>query len=230
LWGLTGVGLSHLQCQPNIGLPKTPPNQGDLQQAPDDKKLQQALRDIATGRKSVDAIIDLRFNFTALHVATLRVSDSQISSEGKEYCLKIMRMLTKKGANLNLRDIHGRAAIHIAAQYGPVEAVQLLVDAGAKLDMLENKSSDPRSNAKGWAPLHQVADRAATPFTGKDLITIVEPAYKKLEILLEGGADPNFKDRSGKSPLQIAEELPDSPNKARVVQRLQEAMAARSRR
>lgn len=51
--------------------------------------------------------------------------------------------------DLNAADMQGRTALHIAALYGRVEAIQFLVSVGGDAD---------RADAEGWTPLHHAAE------------------------------------------------------------------------
>lgn len=51
--------------------------------------------------------------------------------------------------DLNAADMQGRTALHIAALYGQVEAIQFLISVGGDVDA---------ADAEGWTPLHHAAE------------------------------------------------------------------------
>jgi len=91
-----------------------------------------------------------------------------------------LRYLIGKGANVNLRDTKGASPLQLAANLGWVEGVELLVKHKANLD---------ESNDAGETPLISAVHQRDT--------TLVR-------ILLEGGADPDRADNSGRSARDYA--------------------------
>jgi signal recognition particle 43 kDa protein len=76
-----------------------------------------------------------------------------------------------------------RSALHFAAGLGRPNLVQMLLAAGAEVDLADRE---------GYTPLHMAAGYLHTS-------TIVA--------LLDGGADPEQQDRQGRSPLELVESL-----------------------
>lgn len=77
-------------------------------------------------------------------------------------------------------DKFGRTSLHLASSRGDTEIVELLLEAGAKVN---------DKNKFGWTPLH-LASRQGH-------IEIVQ-------MLLKAGADPGAKNKFGRTPLDYA--------------------------
>lgn len=91
-----------------------------------------------------------------------------------------LRFLIAKGANVNQRDRKGVSPLQMAANLGWIEGVEILVRRNANLD--------------------EVSDTGETP-----LISAVHQRNTTLmKILLEGGADPDRADNSGRSARDYA--------------------------
>lgn len=104
------------------------------------------------------------FRRTALHYAVL-----------EEHC-GCMRLLLDRGANREARDLNGWTPMGLAAFYGRVKALRLLIDLGAKID---GKPSVNPSISKFQAPLY-----AATIIGGGEQIEC-------MRLLLDRGAKIN---------------------------------------
>lgn len=88
--------------------------------------------------------------------------------------------LIEAGADLMARNAEGHTALHVAAEWGPLEATRLLIDSGAKVDARD---------LSGRTPLHVLhhGDAAA-----------------KISLLLQSGADLHARDDAGATPLHAA--------------------------
>ncbi len=85
-----------------------------------------------------------------------------------------LKVLIKKGADINAKSGNNRTPLYLAMSRGQIEAVSLLLKSGAKI---------------GNNYLHTAA---------------VKGFGKIAYLLLENGADPNTKDKKGKTPLDYA--------------------------
>jgi cytohesin len=93
---------------------------------------------------------------------------------------KVVDALLAAGADPNVRNSAGRTPLHLAAAGGSVHAARRLLEAGAR----------PVPDQRGITPL-------ITAVTSTARVDI-------LDVLKEGGADPNARDQWGQSPLHVA--------------------------
>lgn len=100
--------------------------------------------------------------------------------------LKKIESLLEKGVNVNQRDGDSYFPLFIAARRGNHKAMQMLLDAGAEVNM---------TTAYGITALHRAvgSDHDGRCSTSNYLNCV--------EKLLKHGADPNFKDINGDTPL-----------------------------
>lgn len=87
---------------------------------------------------------------------------------------------------------------------GDPASIEALLAAGARIDAVDHQ---------GWGVLHHHASSYG--------------ALPLLELLLQRGADPTVRDRSGKLPLDLAREMP-APD-SRVIVLLEAGIAARGK-
>ena len=93
-----------------------------------------------------------------------------------------VRALIQSGALVNLQCKQGWAALHCAAQANCSATASLLVEAGADLEL-----RDVFGNTPLW--------RATMAFKGNGSV---------IKLLLGAGANPNTKNKSGVSPVSLA--------------------------
>ena len=94
--------------------------------------------------------------------------------------IRIVKLLIKRGADVNLRGILEITPLHFAANEGNVEISKLLVSNGAKINPVMSN---------GWSPLHVAAKKLH---------------YSQIKFLLLKGADPNLSDKLGNTPFHSA--------------------------
>ncbi len=111
---------------------------------------------------------DITSGETALHIVTSRRD------------LTWMNFLLTKGANPNLRDVHGTVPLQVAANIGFADGVDLLISKGARIDEPNNTGETPLISAVHH---HDIA---------------------VMRSLLKGGADPDRADNSGRSARDYA--------------------------
>jgi ankyrin repeat protein len=63
-----------------------------------------------------------------------------LSREGGAAAREIVRLLTKHGFDLNLRDDWGKTPLMWAAERAPLETVQFLLDSGADVNIISGKN------------------------------------------------------------------------------------------
>lgn len=93
----------------------------------------------------------------------------------------LVRLLIAKGADVNARGSDGSTPLMWAAHFRDIEAMKILIQNRADV----NATTTDKATALHWA------------LGGSSSLMVVR-------LLLESGANPNAKDKSGTSPLQIA--------------------------
>ena len=100
--------------------------------------------------------------------------------------------LLKAGVDVHATDKNGVTALHNAVRFRSPTAVKTLIEYGA------NVNQGCRRN--GSTPLHRAVSQTGAPGTaGKS-----RAAREIIELLLEAGADPSIKNKSGKKPVDYA--------------------------
>jgi serine/threonine-protein phosphatase 6 regulatory ankyrin repeat subunit B len=109
--------------------------------------------------------------FTPLHFAVL--SDRN----------NIVRFfITQNPESINTAGFYGRTALHFASDWGNLEMVKMLVEAGAKIDIQDNE---------GNTPLHKVIIQDNTNF-------------EVVQMLVKAGAPIDIQNNNGSTPLYVA--------------------------
>ena len=110
-----------------------------------------------------------------------------ITAMAAQKCPDALDDLVKAGADVNQQDPQGQAAIHIAAEYSAVspKTLQKLIDLGADIHQ--------------QSQLGDAYDKCL--YGNSDSFSI--DGFKKLEILINNGADPNRPSRRDGLPLLI---------------------------
>ena len=93
-----------------------------------------------------------------------------------------VKQLIKSGVDINVQDNNGFSALHFAAQDNQLASLRLLVEAGALIDT---------PNKFGNTPLF------IATFNSKGRGEIIQ-------LLLKNGADRDYKNKSGVSPIDLA--------------------------
>ena len=105
-----------------------------------------------------------------------------------EHPEEILRLL-ELGADIDVRNYKGKTALHCAAKAGFLSVIDLLMEKGATIDAPDNNG--------------ETALFEAIRSTIKD----GEKQRAAIEALLVRGANPNFKNEKGLTPLQIAKRM-----------------------
>lgn len=132
----------------------------------------------------------------------------------RERSVAIVRMLLEAGADPNLRTLT-RTPLSLSVQKADYEVAQLLLEAGAS----------PSGKCWSFLPEKSYGKRAVAPYADA-IHEAAEKGYTEIvRMLCKHGADLSARDRSGRTPLQIARD----PETARILKRY-EKKAVRSKR
>ena len=102
----------------------------------------------------------------------------------------------KRGVDVHECDKNGVTALHHAVRFRSPAAVKTLIEYGADVNCACRRN--------GSTPFHRAVTQTGAPSTaGK-----AQRAKETVEILLAAGADPTLKNKSGKQPLDYAQEEP----------------------
>lgn len=134
----------------------------------------------------------------------------------REATLEALRFLLKRGAKVDAVNEVGYSLLHVAAQNGEIEIMQILLDAGADLELPDAHGKTPLFHAAGPAPYSYDAvkflidcgakinvrdkEHGRTPLHWAGLCR----AFRIINAMLEAGADRNLKDDKGKTALGYA--------------------------
>ncbi|GAH66201.1 unnamed protein product [marine sediment metagenome] len=149
--------------------------------------------------------------------AKTHYSRTPLHETATEGSIDIAEILIERGANVRAQSDDGRTPLHEAAVRGHRRFTGLLIERGAYLAI---------RSGRGWTPLHEALYQRSPELaaflivSGSDVNAKIEgdfyPEYtalhfaasrgrnKLVELLIEKGARVNVKDRSGKTPLDLA--------------------------
>ena len=126
----------------------------------------------------------------------------------------VVKELIAYGANVNAKNFHGLAPLHLAAVRNVAIAIPLLKDEGADIDVRDNADHTPlhlaaflgsyeasKTLIEHGASVHAEDNTKATPIHA----AAAQSTDAIISLLLEKGADINARDKDGDSPLLIAE-------------------------
>ena len=113
----------------------------------------------------------------------------QASTQGKS---EKVAALLDQGVDVNVRhQLTGWTALMAASLYGRVETVEILLRAGASVDLIDNNRSTALMKAVQMIP-------------EKDESALLQRKSKIISLLLNAGADPYLQDKFGSTPWQVA--------------------------
>jgi len=129
---------------------------------------------------AVSSALIARTTVGGLPRRSVRAPDTSIVAAAEKLDVRTVRRLIARGANVNVKNAQGDAALHWAAYKGSAELTRVLIDAGADLDALQSG---------GRTPL---------------LLAASVPHAAAAKLLVEAGADVNIQDKNGDAPLHWA--------------------------
>ena len=111
--------------------------------------------------------------------------EPSIHEAAAEGNIKLVKQHLVEGVDVNAKYKDGWTPLHMAAEGGHREIVDLLIAKGADI----NATAGAGGDGEGWTPLHEAA----------------EGGHKKVvELLILKGADINVKNGDGRTPLDLA--------------------------
>jgi ankyrin repeat protein len=139
------------------------------------------------------SLVELLLQFTAavdgrsgrLMLTPLMVS---VMSEGRDR-LAIAKLLISRGADIQLKSSEGWTALHMAARLGHLDVAEQLLDVGASVNCGCDRHNE--------TPLFEVLKIAS--WMDSD-----EKSLHTFELLVARGADVNWRNRTGETPLHSA--------------------------
>ena len=135
------------------------------------------------------------FAIALLFGGATRLDESPLLEAARRGDVEAVRSLLRDGADPNLAAGDGLTALHVAAEQGFVEVVELLLDAGA--------NATAKTNIGEYEPLH-----LASRFGHAEVV----------RVLLEAGAEPAaVATTTGVSPLHLAAKAPNGEEAVRVL-------------
>jgi hypothetical protein len=118
----------------------------------------------------------------------LMAAVSHGSDQQQDNSVGAVEALLRAGADCNLTDDEGRAALHFAASHGSRIGVALLLDAGAAVTTQKGPWTFA-SETPEWTPLHMACEWHGTEYI--------------LRLLLDAGSDVDAQTSTGETPLHI---------------------------
>lgn len=144
--------------------------------------------------------------------------------------LAVVASLVNNGANVDAPDDCGRTALHLAAEKGTADVVDALLRVGAKPDCQDEDGKTPlqftldTGNCTPEVALTLVKEGGEELMKKKDNAgrTVLHSAVERgsvdtVDLLLSNGADPDLRNKEGKTPLFVAVERV-FPNKGKLAQ------------
>lgn len=114
-----------------------------------------------------------------------------------------LRRLLAEGADLNARDLSGQSALAEALDSEQWEAVDMLIEVGARLTLCEMISRGDANDVKALLQIGANVNEQTLDFSTPLLCAIDEQDAEKVALLLSAGADVNLASMSG-TPLTAA--------------------------
>lgn len=132
---------------------------------------------LLTRRSSIDVNVIDQDGKTPLSYAIIRSSRPAVQH------------LLERGADSSLKDSKGLNALHLSVMFKNVDITKDVLTVG-------NESLVNEKTIEGKSPLLIAVDRQSKNFDAN--------AFKMIDILLQNGADPNLKNKTGDTPATLA--------------------------
>jgi len=143
---------------------------------------------------------------------------NNITKEDKNSYIDIIKYLINKGSDLNHRDIYGWTSIFYAIEFGsPIQIIELLLRNGSDVRNLSNIGNSVLQIAckrrsldviKVLFDLNKITKLTINIPDNFGTTSLIEATNRNnfdiVEFLLNNGADPSLKDKSGKTALKYA--------------------------
>jgi uncharacterized protein len=107
---------------------------------------------------------------------------------------KLISKALKAGADIHATDKNGVTALHHAVRFRSPAAVKTLIEHGANVNQACRRN--------GSTPLHRAVTQTGAPGTAGR----AGAAKEIIKLLLEAGADPSLKNKSGKKPIDYVKD------------------------
>lgn len=143
----------------------------------------------------------------------LQGKQARLISASRNGNLEAVRLLLKKGVDVNATNILGFSALEVASSNGHLRVVRLLLDEGAEINAKSSMGTTPLIGASYNGHLEVVklllnrgADINAKDRLGETALMNAcgEGRVKVVKLLLDKGAEINAKDRLGNTALRAA--------------------------
>jgi ankyrin repeat protein len=128
-------------------------------------------------------------------------------------CLVVAKLLIENGADLQVEDVKGNTALHVACGKGSVELVQLLIDAKMDVNAQNNAGGTPLMWVKKGLVARLVIERGADLANKDDdgdtalHLACAKGAVEVVQILVDAKGDLNAQDNKGRTPLMDSVEI-----------------------
>lgn len=116
----------------------------------------------------------------------------------------LAKLLVERGANVDNTDHLGATPLYIAAKYGNLEMVQLLLDHNADVDRAIPKFNPQRAQPRWEAGSKEVYNAPIHIAIPEDAQSVTEDTLKIVTALVEHGADLSVRNDKGQTAAQRA--------------------------
>ncbi len=108
---------------------------------------------------------------------------------------KVVKLLLKKGAEINMQNNYDETPLHISSKYGHLNIVKYLVDRNADIDTVSES---------GFTALHYAAAGMDMTIQNSEYLPYHSDNPQVVELLIDIGIDPNITTSNGETALDIA--------------------------